>query len=170
MNSLNNYKLFCGDATEILATMTSFSVSSTITSPPYYKRKDYSVKGQIGQESTVDIYIQKLKNILCEIYRITKNDGSCFVVIADTYENRSLLLVPHRIALVASETGWIIRNDLIWSKLDPPPDSAKNRWRESHEHILFLTKSRSEYKCRMDRIRVPYSETTVKRWGQRQIY
>lgn len=79
-------------------------------------------------------------------------------------------MIPHRLALAALEIGWIIRNELIWSKLDPPPDSAANRWRESHENVLFLTKSRSGYKSRMDRIRVPYNHTTIKRWGKGQIY
>ncbi len=164
------YKLFCGDATEILAQLPASSVNATITSPPYYKHKDYSSKSQIGQESSIELYIQKLKQILHEIYRVTAKDGSCFLVIGDTYKNRSLLLVPHRLALAALEADWIIRNELIWSKLDPAPDSAANRWRESHEHVFFLTKSRSGYKNKMDRLRVPYSEKTVKRWGKGQIY
>src|SRR5205807_4722306 len=58
----------------------------------------------------------------------------------------------------------------IWSKLDPPPESPRNRWRSAHEHVLFLAKDHRKYKFHADAIRVPYSEATVKRWGNGQVY
>src|SRR5439155_11837721 len=85
--------------------------------------------------------------------------------IGDTYLKQKLLLVPHRIALAADEVGWTVRNDLIWSKLDPPPESPRNRWRSSHEHILFLSKQRGNYTFNADAIRVAYADATIKRWG-----
>ena len=61
-------------------------------------------------------------------------------------------------------------NDLIWSKLDPPPESPRNRWRCGHEHVLFLTKRPGKYTFNADAIRVPYADATVKRWGRGQVY
>ena len=59
-----------------------------------------------------------------------------------------------------------MRNDLIWNKTDPPPESPRNRWRSGHEHILFLTKLPGNYKFKADAIRVPYAEATI-RVGER---
>jgi len=166
----HSYLLSWGEAATVLPQVPDGTVNATITSPPYFRRKDYSADGQIGKEHTVEAYIKRLREILSEVYRVTASDGSCFLVVGDTYHDRSLLLVPQRLALCALELGWTIRNNIIWSKLDPPPDSARNRWRESHESIFFLTKRRSGYKFRVDRIRVPYSKTTLRRWGKGQAY
>src|SRR5437764_1322681 len=85
-------------------------------------------------------WLAKLRAVLAELLRVTAPTGSCFFVVGDTYRRQKLLLVPHRVALAADEVGWIVRNDLIWSKQDPPPESPRNRWRSGHEHVLFLTK------------------------------
>ena len=107
---------------------------------------------------------------MAELLRVTAKTGGCFFVVGDTYRNQKLLLVPHRIALAADEVGWTVRNDLIWSKLDPPPESPRNRWRCGHEHVLFLTKLSGKYTFHADAIRVPYAEATMRRWGNGQAY
>ena len=91
-------------------------------------------------------------------------------MVADTYVNRSLQLVPQRLAIAACECGWTLRNDLIWAKSDAAPGRAANRWRFSHEHTLFLTKQPQGYTFHADEIRVPYSPVTLRRWGQGQTY
>ncbi len=167
---LKNYRIICGDAQAVLATLPPACVDLTVTSPPYYGHRDYNVRGQIGKEKTVEGYIARMRGVLAEVLRVTADTGACFFVVGDTYRNQKLLLVPHRIAIAAAELGWTVRNDLIWNKLDPPPESPRNRWRSGHEHILFLTKRSGKYKFSADAIRVPYSAATVKRWGNGQIY
>ena len=54
-------------------------------------------------------------------------------------------------------------------KLDPPPESPRNRWRSGHEHVLFLTKRPGRYTFHADAIRVPYAEATKKRWGPTEL-
>lgn len=59
----------------------------------------------------------------------------------------------------------------MWvKKPDAAPDGAGDRWRFSHEHVLFLTKAARGYKFRADAIRVPYSPQTVRRWSAGQRY
>ena len=53
-------------------------------------------------------------------------------------------------------------------QLDPPPESPRNRWRSSHEHVLFLAKQSGNYVFNADCIRVPYADATIKRWYQKK--
>ena len=108
--------------------------------------------------------------MLRELRRVTDDKGSCFVVIGDTYRNGKLLLVPHRVLLLADEMGWHVRNDVIWHKTSPPPESPRTRWRSGHEHVLFLAKRPSGYRFDADDIRVPYAQATLRRWGAGQAY
>jgi len=165
-----SYKIICGDAADEMAKLKSNSVSLTVTSPPYFRHRDYGVDGQIGQEKRLDQYLTRMKSVLAEVLRVTAANGSCFVVIGDSYRSGKLLLVPHRLAIVSSEIGWTVRNDIILHKLDPAPDSAKNRWRVAHEHILFLAKKPTRYVFKDDAVRVPYSPVTIRRWGNGQTY
>ncbi len=162
--------IICGDAKEALGAMPPESVDLTVTSPPYFRHRDYGVSGQLGREATVDGYVKNLRGVLEALLRVTTGTGSCFFVVGDTYEKQKLLLVPHRLALAANEIGWFVRNDLIWSKLDPLPESPRNRWRCGHEHVLFLTKRPGKYTFHADAIRVPYADATKRRWGNGQVY
>jgi DNA modification methylase len=163
-------KIVCGDAAEVLRTLRSETASLTVTSPPYFQHRDYGKVGQIGQEVTLGDYLERIGAVLTELLRITDNAGSCFFIVGDTYRNRNLLLVPHRIAVLASDIGWTVRNDIIWSKKDPAPESPRNRWRAGHEHVVFLTKRPSGYRFNADTVRVPYSPVTLRRWGSGQTY
>ena len=46
-----------------------------ITSPPYYGLRDYGVSGQIGNEDTLEQYIENLVNVFEQVKRILKDDG-----------------------------------------------------------------------------------------------
>ncbi len=60
---------------------------------------------------------------------------------------------PWRVALALQEDGWILRQDIIWSKLSPMPESVRNRCTKSHEYIFLLTKRGSGYFYDVDAIR-----------------
>ena len=49
-----------GDALELLRTLPPESVHTCVTSPPYYNLRDYGVEGQIGNEGSVEEYLQAL--------------------------------------------------------------------------------------------------------------
>jgi DNA modification methylase len=167
---MDQARIFCGDAKKVLSGLPDDSVDLTVTSPPYFRHRDYRVDGQFGMEATVGEYVDRIGGVLQELFRVTKDTGACFFVVGDTYQKQKLLLVPHRLALVADQIGWTVRNDLIWNKLDPAPESPRNRWRSGHEHVLFLTRRSSKYKFHADAIRIPYAPATVRRWGNGQVY
>jgi len=163
-------RIICGDAVEVLRTIPESTVTLTVTSPPYYGHKDYGVPGQIGRERSLDLYLGRIRSVLAELLRATDETGSCFFVVGDSYRNRKLLLVPHRIALLSTEVGWTVRNDIIWQKKDPPPESPRDRWRTSHEHVLFLTKRAKGYRFNGGAVRTPHAPATIRRWGNGQVY
>jgi len=159
-----------GSVEKKLSAVPDACVQTTVTSPPYYRQKDYDSKDQLGWEPTVGDYVTKMTWIFQELWRVTNATGSCFFVIGDTYANKTLQLVPQRLAIAACNVGWTIRNDLIWAKTDAAPDGAADRWRFSHEHVLFMTKAARGYKFNADEIRVPYSPVTLRRWANGQQY
>jgi len=61
------------------------TINCIITSPPYWQLRDYHVEGQLGLESTVDEYIQRLCDVFDEAQRVLKPNGTCWVNMGDTY-------------------------------------------------------------------------------------
>jgi DNA modification methylase len=53
---------------------------------------------------------------------------------------KSLLGIPWRVAFALMDAGWILRNDAIWAKPSPMPESVQDRWTRSHEYVFFFTK------------------------------
>lgn len=78
-------KLIHGEALEELKKLDDESVDMVITSPPYWALRDYGVEGQLGLEPTFQEYINKLCDIFDEVKRVLKKEGTCWVVMGDTY-------------------------------------------------------------------------------------
>lgn len=57
----------------------------------------------------------------------------------------SLAGLPFRVALAAIDRGWIWRQEIIWRKPNPLPESVKTRCVRSHETILHLSRTASPY-------------------------
>ena len=165
-----HHTLVAGCCLEQMSSLRDASVNLTVTSPPYFQQKDYGNDLQIGWEDSLDEYLAKMRKVLEGLYRLTAGTGSAFVIVGDSYAGGTMQLVPQRLACMATECGWLIRNDLIWFKTDAAPGRGPNRWRLTHEHILFLVKSLNGYVFNEKAIRQPYSEATLKRWGKGQKY
>jgi DNA modification methylase len=80
-----DWTVYNGDAIEILQELPSDSYNCVITSPPYYWLRDYGVDGQIGQEDTVESYINAICRVMDEVHRVLKSDGVLFLNLGDTY-------------------------------------------------------------------------------------
>lgn len=57
------------------------------------------------------------------------------------FKHKDLCLMPHRLAIALQDAGWWVRQDIIWSKPNPMPESVRDRCSKSHEYIFLLTKS-----------------------------
>jgi len=58
---------------------------------------------------------------------------------------KDLIGIPWRVALALQADGWYLRQDIIWSKPNPMPESVEDRCTKSHEYIFLLTKSPKYY-------------------------
>lgn len=54
---------------------------------------------------------------------------------------KNLLGIPWRVALALQEDGWILRQDIIWHKPNPMPESVRDRCTKAHEYMFLLSKS-----------------------------
>ena len=58
---------------------------------------------------------------------------------------KDLCGIPWRVAFALQADGWFLRQEIIWSKPSPMPESVKDRCTKSHEYIFLLTKSANYY-------------------------
>jgi DNA modification methylase len=121
------------------------SADLVVTSPPYWKKRDYGVEGQMGQEETPDRYVSAILDGLSEWRRVLTSSGSVFLNVGDTYHRRSLAGIPAHIESAAVAAGWHLRNRIIWTKTRGMPDPAQDRLAVRHEYILHLTPGRNYY-------------------------
>ncbi len=152
-------RIYEGDALDVLATWPDGFVDLCLTSPPYYQLRDYGVDGQLGMEETPEAYIDRLVATVDEISRVLKDSGSLYLNLGDSYRQRCLLGIPWRVALALTERGWLLRNTIVWHKINSLPTSATTRYRNSHEYLFFFTKNAKAY-FDLDSVREPHQTKT----------
>lgn len=60
-------------------------------------------------------------------------------------KTKDLIGIPWLVAFALRADGWYLRQDVIWSKPNPMPESVKDRCTKAHEYLFLLTKSRRYY-------------------------
>jgi DNA modification methylase len=150
---------------------------------------------QIGLEQTPEEYIQKLVGVFREVRRVLRDDGTCWIVIGDSYNaagrvghgtrfgykqgtNRAsaakvdvcrpnadylkpkdLIGIPWLLAFALRADGWFLRQDIIWHKPNPMPESVTDRCTKAHEYIFLFSKS-PRYYFDNEAIKEPCSENS----------
>ena len=159
--STNVDRIYCGDALAQLELLPDQLIDVIVTSPPYYRQRNYPDNTQLGQEPTPEEYIQRLVKIFGEARRVLHDTGSIWVVLGDKYSRGALLGLPWRFALALCDDGWILRSDIIWHKPNAMPSSVKTRPTTDHEYVFMLTKQ-NDYHYDADAIREPHVTFTEK--------
>jgi DNA modification methylase len=136
-------KIFHGDARRL--PLKDQTVDLIATSPPYWKKRDYGVEGQIGQEATATAYTESIIDCLKEWRRVLRPTGSVFLNIGDTFHKRTLAGIPARVEAAAGDDGWVIRNRIIWAKTTGMPEPAQTRLANRHEYIIHLVAQHDYY-------------------------
>lgn len=78
---------------------------------------------------------------------------------------KDLIGIPWRVAFALQEDGWYLRQDIIWSKPNPMPESVRDRCTKAHEYLFLLTKS-EKYFFDQQAILEPSSPNTHARLSQ----
>jgi DNA modification methylase len=61
------------------------------------------------------------------------------------YKEKDLMGMPWRLAFALQDFGWYLRQDIIWHKPNPMPESVQDRCTKSHEYIFLLSKNKDYY-------------------------
>jgi len=84
-------------------------------------------------------------------------------------KHKDLIGIPWRVAFALQADGWYLRQDIIWSKPNPMPESVKDRCTKSHEYIFLLSKS-PKYFFDSDAIKEPAVYAGQMRGGSTNRY
>jgi len=145
--------LLNGDALTVLKSLPDEHIDFVMTSPPYWGKREYE-NGGIGLESNYKDFINALTAIFMELKRVLKPTGSFWLNMGDTYNGKSLIGIPWRIAFELIDTqGWILRNSIIWNKLKGGMDNSKDRLANTHENLFHFVKQAKGYFYNVDAIR-----------------
>ena len=168
----NAFTLHLGDCLKSLKTMPDQSVHCCVTSPPYFGLRDYGVDGQMGLEATPEEFVAALVTVMREVKRVLRDDGTLWLNLGDSYSSggrktrdpddklpqrgadfraqdglpeKNLIGIPWRVAFALQADGWYLRQDIIWQKPNPMPESVTDRCTKSHEYVFLLSKSPRYY-------------------------
>ena len=169
-----NVEILVGDAVDRMRDLSSDRFHCVVTSPPYWRLRDYDVEGQIGWEDTIEAYVDSVAGVFDEVGRVMRKDGTLWLNMGDSSfgteggsdgvhaglhryraggrtghkaggPRKSLAGAPWRVALEMMRRGWIIRSEIIWEKPSAMPSSAKDRPTCSHETIFLCVRSRDYF-------------------------
>ena len=70
------------------------------------------------------------------------------------FKDKELMGIPWMLAFALRKDGWWLRQDIIWNKPNPMPESVRDRCTKSQEYIFLLTKKR-DYYFDVDSIKIP---------------
>jgi DNA modification methylase len=134
-------------------------VQMCVTSPPYWGLRDYGSLGQIGLEPTVQAYIDTMVEVFRLVRELLSDDATAWLNLGDSYAQaggpgwqgknglkaKDLLMMPARVALALQADGWYLRQDIIWHKPNPMPESVQDRCTKAHEYLFLLSRSEHYY-------------------------
>ena len=112
--------IYAGDALKTLEGFDSEIFDVVVTSPPYYKLRNYHTKDEIGSEQDYKDYIYNLILIMDQVQRVLKSTGSLWLVIGDTYAGN----------------GFVKTNILNGSK---KTHKYREAWEHKHSHYPGIT-------------------------------
>lgn len=163
-----------GDVREKIKEFKKNTIDCIITSPPYWRLKDYGNEKQLGLEETPEEYIKELCDIFDECKRVLKKQGTLFVNLGDSYsgsnsnstigrrmgnevkdivlkknkcvaKGKSLVGIPSMFLIEMINRGWRLRNKIIWHKPNVIPESVMDRFTNDYEEIFFFVKREKYY-------------------------
>lgn len=116
------FRLLLGDAEERMSGVPDESIDVVVTSPPYYRRRDYKAAGQIGWEKTPELFAERLLGVLRQIARALRKHGLAFVVFDDTRAKGKLDCIDSLVDVGLSRVGLEKVQEITWLKTTVKPN------------------------------------------------
>lgn len=135
------------DSAENMSVIKDGEVDLMVTSPPYWDLKNYFKDGQIGQESYKQ-YLNRLKKVWSETYRVLSNKGSMWININTRTKNKKPVLIPQDIIKQCRDIGFGLKDIVVWHKSSGIP-THKNNIVDRYEYFLWFVKS-DKFSCNTD--------------------
>jgi site-specific DNA-methyltransferase (adenine-specific) len=157
-------KVVVDDALDALRMLPAESFDCVVTSPPYHLLRRYGGgQEEVGTETHVDAYVDRLIQVCDELARVLAPTGSLFLNLGDSFSRgprygaptKSLLLAPERLLLRLVERGWRLRSKVVWAKPNPMPNSVADRFSATWEPLYLLVRS-ERYYFDLGAVRVPH--------------
>lgn len=86
-------------------------------------------------------------------------------IVSSGLKPKDLVGIPWMVAFALRANGWYLRQDLIWHKKNPMPESVTDRCTKSHEYIFLMSKSQKYY-YDAEAIKQPLTESSISRLSQ----
>lgn len=159
-NDLN--KIYCGDCIELSKTLSDNSINLVITSPPYADTVSYGNKVEIFDTKN---YVNWFVDLSKEISRFLTRDGSFILNINDKIVNgERSIYVFELIYEITKKTNLKLYDRYIWYKKSSMPMTGDKRLNDRIEYIFHFVNDVKNFKCRIDRVRIPYAKSSINRF------
>jgi len=155
------FKVHNIDARKISTIVDKEIVDVTITSPPYFDLKDYGSTDQIGFGQHYDEYLADLRLVFEQVYHITKETGTLWVVIDAFKKDGEVVPLPFDFSNEIKKVGWKLQEIIIWGKDRTVPWNHKGQMRNQFEYILMFSKEAKNYNFFKDSVR---DYQSLKKW------
>lgn len=142
---------------------------------------------EIGSEPTIGEFLSTMLEVFDLCRQVLRDDGTMWVNMGDSYATmggrqpadvgdvgrragqerkpapgrlkpKDLVGQPWRLAFALQDAGWWLRQDIVWHKPNPMPESTRDRCTKAHEYIFLLAKS-ERYHYDFDAMQEPVSGT-----------
>jgi len=134
-----NFTLYQGDNRKILPTLQGESIDLIVTSPPYFKVKEYGgIEGEIGTKGNMEQYQKDLLNVLKECYRLLTPSGVLCLNIDRGGEFSVWDFIQH-----IKDIGFHLIDTIIWYDRTRRRDAGYPHLSHSYEPIFILTKTKN---------------------------
>jgi len=128
-------------SSEMMEELNSKSIDLMVTSPPYWNLKDYYKENQIGYNESYENYLDRIKNVLKESYRVLKDKGNMWINIDRRTKNKKPILMPQDITEISLSLGFKLVDIIIWHKSSGIP-THKNNIVRRFEYFLWFAKDK----------------------------
>ena len=155
----------------------------------------YFEPAEIGLEETPEQYVSKMVEVFEQVRRVLKPEGTLWLNLGGSYDGsggagnqfgqlekegffkykqsstpknlkpKDLIGIPWMVAFALRSAGWYLRQDIIWHKPNPMPESVTDRCTKAHEYIFLMSKSQRYY-YDQEAIKQPIAEASIERLSQ----